>query len=99
VRIEFHPDALEEYLQAANYYGQQQDGLQHRFIEKVELTVKQILIDPKRFRFFEKDIRRSLTPVFPYAVLYTIEPEFIHIIAITHCARRPGYWKERLTDD
>ena len=86
-------------MQAANYYGQQQDGLQHRFIDKVELTVKQILNDPKRFRFFEEDIRRSLTPVFPYAVLYTIEPEFIHIIAITHCARRPGYWKGRLTDD
>jgi hypothetical protein len=25
--------------------------------------------------FFEEDVRRCLTPVFPYAVLYTIEPE------------------------
>jgi hypothetical protein len=49
--------------------------------------------------FFEKDVRRCLTPVFPYAVLYTIEPEFIHIAAVTHCARQPGYWKERLADD
>ena len=52
-------------MQVANYYGQQQDGLQHRFIDKVELTGKQILNDPRHFRFFEKDIRRSLTPVFP----------------------------------
>ena len=61
-------------MQVENYYGQQQDGLQHRFIDKVELTGKQILNDPRHFRFFEKDIRRSLTPVFPCAVLYTIEP-------------------------
>ncbi len=86
-------------MQVANYYGQQQDGLQHRFIDKIELTGKQILNDLRHFRFFEKDIRRSLTPVFPCAVLYTIEPEFIHIIAITYCARRPGYWKGCLTDD
>ena len=86
-------------MQVENYYGQQQDGSQHRFIDKVELTGKQILNDPRHFRFFEKDIRRSLTPVFPCAVLYTIEPKFIHIIAITYCARRPGYWKGCLTDD
>ena len=99
MRFEFHPDALEEYGRAACYYEQQQDGLQHRFIEQVELTIRRIQNDPERNRLFEEDIRRSLTPVFPYAVLYTIEPKFIHILAITHCSRQPGYWKERLTDD
>lgn len=99
MRFEFHPDALEEYGRAASHYTQQQEGLQHRFIEQVELTIRRIQNDPERYRFFEEDIRRSLTPFFPYAVLYTIEPEYIHIIAIAHCALRPGYWKERLTDD
>lgn len=99
MRFEFHPDALTEYTQAASYYAKQQDGLQHRFIEHVEQTIQKIQNDPERYRFFEEDVRRCLTPVFPYAVLYTIEPEFIHIVAITHCARQPGYWQKRLADD
>lgn len=32
----------------------------------------------------------------PYAVLYSIEPNFILIIAIAHDRREPGYWKKRL---
>ncbi|MBC8245684.1 MAG: type II toxin-antitoxin system RelE/ParE family toxin [Verrucomicrobia bacterium] len=98
MRFEFHPDAITEYTHAATYYAQQQDGLQHRFIKQVELTIQDILSDPKRYRLFEEDVRRCLTPVFPYAILYTIEPNFIHIIAVTHCARQPGYWMERLAD-
>jgi toxin ParE1/3/4 len=38
----------------------------------------------------------AVTHVFPYAVLYTIEPTFILIVAVMHCAREPGYWKTRI---
>ncbi|MEP6707606.1 MAG: hypothetical protein ABJC05_08805, partial [Pyrinomonadaceae bacterium] len=31
-----------------------------------------------------------------YAILYTIEPEFVLIVSVGHCSREPGYWKERL---
>ncbi len=32
----------------------------------------------------------------PYGVLYTIEPEFILVVAVMHGSREPGYWKRRL---
>jgi toxin ParE1/3/4 len=47
-------------------------------------------------RIFEDDIRRSLTHFFPYAVLYSIEPEYLLIIAVMHCNREPGYWRHRI---
>ena len=28
-------------------------------------------------------------------VLYTIESDYILILAVMHCSRKPGYWKER----
>lgn len=34
--------------------------------------------------------------VFPYAVLYSIEDDFILIVAVMHCSREPGYWKTRV---
>jgi len=51
----------------------------------------------ERWRRFDGEIRRYLVHVFPYLVLYSIEPEgFIYIIAVMHCRREPGYWRHRL---
>jgi len=38
----------------------------------------------------------SLVRVFPYSVLYTVEREFVLIVAIMHGKREPGYWRHRL---
>ena len=67
-----------------------------RFVGEIEDAILRILDAPDRWRTVEEDVRRCLTHVFPYAILYTIEPEFVLIVAVAHCAREPGYWKERL---
>jgi toxin ParE1/3/4 len=46
----------------------------------VEHTIQQILEAPERWRILEEDIRRCLTRVFPYAVFYTIEKDYVLII-------------------
>jgi hypothetical protein len=55
-----------------------------------------IIEKPEQWKLLEKDVRRCLTRVFPYAVLYTIEPDYILIVAVMHCHREPGYWKKRI---
>ena len=40
-------------------------------------------------------LRRALLEVFPYQVLYEIDPTEIVVYAIYHCARDPGGWKKR----
>jgi hypothetical protein len=96
VRIEFHPEALAEFEGAARYYANCQDGLELRFIARVEFALSQIQKTPDHWRIFEEDVRQCLTRVFPYAVLYTIEPDYILIIAVMHCHRAPDYWRHRL---
>lgn len=96
MKYELHPDALAEYREAARYYADCQAGLEQRFITAVEYAIQQIIATPKQFRVLEDDIRRCLTRVFPYAVLYTIEPDYILIIAVMHCHRAPGYWRQRV---
>ena len=97
MRYEFHPEALNEYDAAGHYYAQSQPGLDLQFIVKVEETIERIIEDPHRWRPFDEDVRRCLTRVFPYAILYTIEPDFVLIIAVAHCSREPGYWKHRIS--
>jgi len=98
MKFDFHPEALAEFQQAARHYRLSQEGMGLRFVASVEDTINQILEAPLRWRILEDDVRRCLTRVFPYAVLYTVEPEFILIIAVMHCHREPGYWRERISD-
>jgi len=96
MRYEFHPEALNEYREAAHWYNEREPLLALRFVDEVESTIRRVLDDPNRFRVVDEDVRRCLTHVFPYAVLYTIEPSLILIVAVMHCAREPGYWKTRI---
>jgi len=97
MKYEFHPEALAEYEEAAKYYAGCQEGLELRFMAAVEHTVRQILEAPERWRILEEDIRWCLTRVFPYAVLYTVEADFVLIVAVMHCHREPGYWRHRVS--
>jgi plasmid stabilization system protein ParE len=95
MRYEFHPEALAEYHDATHYFLERQPGLELRFIEEIEHAIHQILESPRQWRVFEDDVRRYLTHVFPYAILYTIESNYVLIIAVMHCSRKPGYWRHR----
>jgi hypothetical protein len=96
MRYEFHPEALEEFEEAARFYASCQDGLELRFFACVEAAFRQICEDPVRWRLFEEDIRRCLVHVFPYAVLYSIESDYVLVIAVMHCMREPDYWRHRI---
>ena len=98
MRHAFHPDALAEYEAAAQYYAERDPALAQRFVAAVEDAIDRILDSPTRGRVLDEDVRRCLTRVFPYGVLYTIEPDFVLIVAVMHCSREPGYWKRRVVE-
>ena len=96
MRVEFHPEALDEYEDAARYYAACQEGLELRFIACVESAFRQASEAPTRWRIFEQDVRRCPVHVFPYAALYSIESDYLLVIAVMHCSREPGYWRHRI---
>lgn len=96
MRYGFHPEALEEYEQAALYYADREPGLELSFVEAIEECIQRILDAPARWRVIDEDVRRCLTRVFPYGILYTVEPDYVLIVALMHCSREPGYWKQRV---
>jgi toxin ParE1/3/4 len=96
MKYQFHPEALAEYDAAAAYYATCQPGLERRFIDAVQAAIHRVCEAPEQWRKFDGDVRRCMVHVFPYVVLYTIEPGCIFIVAVTHCRREPGYWKQRV---
>jgi toxin ParE1/3/4 len=95
VKLEFHTEALAELQGAALYYESRQAGLGVRFLDVIDEALDRIARDPIAWTPADEDVRRCLTRVFPFALYYTIEPEFILIMAVAHLAREPGYWASR----
>ncbi len=96
MRLEFHPEARLEFHESAAFYKGCRPILGTAFTNEIESVLRRILEAPNRWPIIEEDVRRCLTRRFPYGVLYTIESDFILIIAIMHCSRNPGYWRNRL---
>ncbi|MBD2246244.1 type II toxin-antitoxin system RelE/ParE family toxin [Nostoc sp. FACHB-888] len=94
----FHPAALIEYSEAVKFYTEYRVELAQAFINAVEDAIFRIIKSPTRWAVVDEDIRRCLTRKFPYGILYTIEEDYVLILAVMHCSREPGYWKKRLTD-
>jgi plasmid stabilization system protein ParE len=70
--------------------------LAKRFDREIRITISKIVATPERWRVLEEDVRRCLVNVFPYSVLYTIETDYVLIVAFIHGKRQPGYWRSRL---
>lgn len=103
MNFEFHPDALSEYENSIDYYLNINKDLAKLFVNEIEDKIRNISKNPKLYPILKKDIRRALLNKFPYGILYSLEKENnskskdkILILAITHCSRKPNYWKKRI---
>lgn len=97
MRHEFHPEAALEFEEAVRFYKERGRNLGKRLAREIRTTIRKIVATPDRWRVLEEDVRRCLVRVFPYSVLYTIEADYVLIIAVAHAKRQPGYWRHRLS--
>ncbi|MGF1513984.1 MAG: type II toxin-antitoxin system RelE/ParE family toxin [Elainellaceae cyanobacterium] len=95
MRCVFHPEALNEYAEAVQYYTEQRVEVAQAFINAVEDTIYRTRESPSRYTVVDDDIRRCMARKFPYGILCTTEQDYILILAVMHCSREPGYWKSR----
>ncbi len=98
MRHQFHPEAAAEFEEAVRFYKERGHTLGARFTHEVKITIRKIVATPERWHVLEKDVRRCLVRVFPYVVLYTMEDDYVLIVALAHGKREPGYWRHRLSE-
>jgi hypothetical protein len=77
MRYEFHPEDLEEYREAAHWYTDREPGLALQFIASVEYAISRVREAPARWLIIDEDVRRCLTRVFPYPILYPVEVDVL----------------------
>ncbi len=95
MRPSWHEDAVKEFCESAAYFERKSEGLGERFIREAESTIARIMDDPMSLRDFSHGCKRMNLRRFPYAVIYTMRGDSVHIVAVMGQARKPGYWLKR----
>jgi len=47
-------------------------------------------------RFLRLPIKRVFLDRFPFAVVFYVEDQTVHVVALEALRKRPGYWRARL---
>lgn len=95
--FDFHPEAEVELIEAAAYYERQVPGLGERFQSEIRRIVDLLVNQPHLGAPVDPDLRKFTLTRFPFALYYSITADVLRIEAVAHHSRRPGYWKERIT--
>jgi toxin ParE1/3/4 len=95
MKYEFHPDAEEEFIDAAAYYERNVTGLGERFGSEVRHAIERLLEYPELGAPIDAALRRLMLPRFPYFLIYSFTPDLLRVVAVAHTRRRPGYWRSR----
>ena len=91
----FHPEAREEMSESFYFYEARLNSLGVRFLSAVEQTVQRISTHPDASAPLAGEFRKRIVPGFPYNIIYRVWQDYVHLVAVAHHSRRPGYWRER----
>ena len=94
--IIYHPDARQEFDEAYDCYEQSRLGLGEAFADRVEYYLDRILANPHMHSEVMPGIRKCVVRRFPYILIYRVEVDCIHIIAVFHTSRDSAIWQSRV---
>ena len=97
MRVEFHPEAELELIEAASYYELQVPGLGEDFEAEVRRATDLLQQHPEIGPHLDDELRRFVLNRFPYTLIYSVSSAVLHILVIAHQSRRPGYWRSRVS--
>lgn len=98
MKLRYSHAASEEFEEALAWYAERSANAVQR-LEREIAAAERVLIRHPRFGTPKAGKARFL-PLqdFPYSLVYTIRLNELVVIALAHHSRRPGYWKDRLSD-
>lgn len=94
-----HADARDEYAAAYAWYEERNPGAALRFAAAIEKALRLIPQTPELWGKIDDEHRRCVVKGFPYAIIYLVHEELVHVIAFAHSRRRADYWQQRSIED
>jgi plasmid stabilization system protein ParE len=95
--VRYHEAAEDELLNEIGYLELRAKGLGRRFFAEVRRAENLIAQFPESAEEIRPGIRTHILQKFRYSLIYSIEKDGLHILAVAHHSRRPGYWVGRVS--
>ena len=96
MRLEFHPEAELELIEAAVHYELQVSGLGERLEAEVRRATDLLLEHPEIGQPVDPDLRRLVLHRFPFTLFYSTTTDVLRVEVVAHQSRLPGYWRSRI---
>lgn len=90
--VELHHHARFELVEATKEYTKESKTVGVRFLRQVRLAIRNARTAPLRYPIIIDDYRRVVLAKFPYIVVYRLAGTVVHVVAVAHGKREPGYW-------
>lgn len=96
MRLEFHPEAELELIEAALRYELEVPGLGGSFEAEIRCATDLLLEHLEIGQFVDVELRRFVLPRFPFTLIYSATSEILRVEVVAHQSRLPGYWRTRI---
>ncbi|MCB0058904.1 MAG: type II toxin-antitoxin system RelE/ParE family toxin [Caldilineaceae bacterium] len=92
----FEPAARKEFADAARWYAAEAGPLHAAdFRNEVHHALSLLSDHPAMGTPAGGNTRRMVVHRYPYFIVYRVHAGRLHILALAHQSRRPGYWADR----
>jgi len=95
VVLEVLEPAAAEALEAVAWYRDRSVVAAAAFQLEIRRAFSEVEGAPEAWPAYVEGTRRFLLQRFPYEVVYVVRGNRVLVVAIAHCKRRPGYWRDR----
>lgn len=90
-KVEIKEEALQDVLEASQWYESKQKGLGERFVENTWSNLKYLTLYPLSHQCKYKENRELLIKNFPYVIVYrVIDNTKVIVLAVASCKQHPA---------
>ena len=95
--LKYFDEVETDILEAVLWYREQNNGLEIKFINAIEIAINSILKHPKNYTIRYKNVRIAHPKIFPFNINYYLDDVYntVVVIAIVHNKRNPAITKKR----
>ena len=95
-KLEFHPDATFELIEAREFARLGSDAKAKEFATRIDAVLDMLAAFPLSGRVEIGAVRSFTVGDLSYRLVYEVLEDKLFVLALAHTSRRPGYWRDRL---
>ena len=95
IKVALSPDAVLDYDESFSWYAKRSRKSALELEDEVAAAIDRIASDYEACPHFDDVYQYTRLKRYPFFVVFRVDGDTAHIIAVAHTSRSPEYWKAR----